>query len=307
MIDCLKRDPDVGVIIGRFQVHQLHSGHRELIDKVVAKHRKVIILLGVSPIPCSPQNPLDFEARKKMIEKDYPSATILYVNDHPSDEYWSKTVDATIRTILGPMQDAAIYGSRDSFIVHYSGRFPVVELVATPGSITGTMERTEIGQYAGDSPEWRAGAIWASQQCYPTVYPVVDIAIFRKNGQELLLGRKPGETQWRLPGGFADPTTEGGFDQDALREAKEETGLDVHGLTYVCSAPIDDWRYRSGLHKIKTCLFYGFVSDNDVAVAADDLAEIAWFDRGFLPPLSGGSIAPFHRKLVERAIRELKK
>jgi len=279
----------------------------ELIQSVVFSYNKVIGLIGVSPLPCSPSDPLDFEARKKMIEKAFPSLILIPIYDHPSDEIWSKNVDQAIRGLIGPTQTVAIHGSRDSFIDYYTGSFPVIQMEATPGSITGTQDRTEIGQYAGDSPEWRAGAIWASQQCYPTVYPTVDVAVFRKDGKELLLGRKPGETFWRLPGGFADPSCAGGFDKDAARELEEETGLNVSHLTYVTSALIDDWRYSSGPHCIKTSLFYGKVFDSVEGEARDDLAEIKWFNRGWLPPLSGGIVAPFHRELVMKAISKYNK
>lgn len=37
---------DCGVIVGRFQVAELHEGHRALIEGVMGRHKKVIILLG---------------------------------------------------------------------------------------------------------------------------------------------------------------------------------------------------------------------------------------------------------------------
>ena len=43
---------DVGVIVGRFQVPELHFAHRDLIESVMAKHGKTIIVLGLSPL-CS--------------------------------------------------------------------------------------------------------------------------------------------------------------------------------------------------------------------------------------------------------------
>lgn len=61
----LKEDISTGVIIGRFQVPFLHQVHKELIETVVNNHNKTIIILGVSPIPCTIRNPLDFEGRKK--------------------------------------------------------------------------------------------------------------------------------------------------------------------------------------------------------------------------------------------------
>ena len=72
---------DVGVIVGRFQVPSLHEAHRELIQSVVNKHPRTIIFLGVSPVPTSRNNPLDFETRRRMIQDEFPEVEILYIKD----------------------------------------------------------------------------------------------------------------------------------------------------------------------------------------------------------------------------------
>ena len=41
---------DVGIIVGRFQVADLHPAHIDLIETVVKAHKRVHILLGVSPL-----------------------------------------------------------------------------------------------------------------------------------------------------------------------------------------------------------------------------------------------------------------
>jgi len=63
---------DVGIIIGRFQVHQLTQAHKELIQFVIDRHTKVVIFLGLSPLLVTRNNPLDFESRKQMILKEFP-------------------------------------------------------------------------------------------------------------------------------------------------------------------------------------------------------------------------------------------
>ena len=40
---------DVGIIVGRFQVDELHDAHVDLIQYVFDQHPKVIIFLGLSP------------------------------------------------------------------------------------------------------------------------------------------------------------------------------------------------------------------------------------------------------------------
>ena len=122
---------DVGIVIGRWQIHELHEAHRDVIDTVRAKHDRVLIFVGLSPLRNTSRNPLDFNTRKKMIQETYPDIEVYYVEDNPSDKVWSKNLDREIEKWLKPFQKAVIYGSRDSFIPHYSGRYPVVELEAT--------------------------------------------------------------------------------------------------------------------------------------------------------------------------------
>ena len=39
----------VGVIVGRWQVPDLHAAHKELIQQVLDKHPRVIIFVGLAP------------------------------------------------------------------------------------------------------------------------------------------------------------------------------------------------------------------------------------------------------------------
>ena len=290
---------DCGVIIGRFQVAELHVGHRELIDNVLSRHKKVVILLGISPLTNSINNPLDFESRKQMICSAYPSVTVLYVKDVNNDDLWSKTVDATIRTVLSPTQTALLYGSRDSFIKHYSGRFDTYEL-PTEHIKSGTELRQEIGREAKDSADWRAGVIWASRNRFPTSYQTVDIAVFNPDYTQLLLGQRSTESAWRLIGGFADPTSPS-LEDDARREAMEEAGIKLDNLAYVRSFVVDDWRYLNEPDCVKTALFIATTA-TEQPEGNDDIARVCWFDRTELDPTDSWRIVPEHRTLVTHAL-----
>ena len=65
---------DVGVLVGRFQVPNLHPGHIELIQSVCEAHSKVLIFLGLAPTKATRNNPLDFESRKHMILEKFPTS-----------------------------------------------------------------------------------------------------------------------------------------------------------------------------------------------------------------------------------------
>lgn len=265
---------DVGVIVGRFQTPSLHQGHRDLIDHVCAAHAKVIIFLGVSPLWATKQNPLDFQSRAQMIRELYPEVIVQYIDDMSSDKLWSQKLDKQVGQLVTPAQSVVLYGSRDSFIAHYLGNRRTQELESAQ-VFSATAERKLIA--AGNTrttEDFRAGVIWATQTRYASVMPTVDVAIFWDNTlQEIVLGRKPNEELLRFVGGFVDPGKDGSLEDAARREASEETGLEVHGLDYIGSHRVDDWRYRAEPDKIITTLFAG-VRLWGHAVASDDLEEV---------------------------------
>lgn len=273
----------VGVIIARLQVAELHEAHKELIDTVLANHAKVMIFLGLSQVRGSINDPLDYQPRKQMLLEEYPhdkypNLTIGYIKDNRCDDSWSEKLDGQIQDIISPNDTVVLYGSRDSFLPHYKGKFDKRELQATR-QISGSEIRAKIAQAPQSNPQFRAGAIWASYQRYPTVYSTVDIAVFDPRERRILLARKPLEDGYRFVGGFIDPK-DNSFEEAALRELDEECGLTVSlkGLRYVGSEKVDDWRYaKNPSEKIMTHLYVGLYSMG-APRAADDIAEVRWFD-----------------------------
>lgn len=264
----------IGVIIARFQSPYLHEGHKDLINSVSNNHDKVIIVLGVSPVRGSRKNPLDFHTREKMIKKGYPDTVVLPLPDHPLDMRWSQNLDNLLADGF-PGEQFKLYGSRDSFIPYYRGKFDVTELPAS-GSHSASLIRDQISNKVMDSEEFRTGIIYAYSNTYSKVYPTVDIAVFRNNKSELLLGKKEIDNKWRLLGGFADPTDES-YEDAARRELTEECGpIEITDLKYEKSFRVNDWRYKSETDKIITCLFsMDYISGNPKG--SDDIGEVRWF------------------------------
>ena len=272
-----KLNADVGVIVGRFQVPELHDAHKDLIQTVVDNHPRVIIFLGLSPLKATANNPLDFKMRKQMIQKEFPDVDILFIKDVKGDDYWSKSLDGQINDIIGPMQSVTLYGSRDSFIKYYSGVYQTQEL-ESDRIISGTEIRRQVSRAHQDSKDFRAGVIWATLNQFPMTVSTVDIAIMdNTNGQlKILLGRKPNEDKYRFIGGFTDPTGNG-FEDDAKREVREETGLEVSDLQYIGNFHINDWRYRGEVNQIYTTFYVGYYTHGH-AKPNDDIEEVRWFN-----------------------------
>jgi len=275
--------PSYGVVVGKFQVNDLHDGHMELFRQVRARHSGVIVFVGVHPAGLTKNHPLDFPTRKAMIQAKFPEFTVLPLMDTKEDESWSKALDAAIATVV-TFGDVTLYGGRDSFVPHYSGRYTPIELelpVETQ-KISGTMIRDEFANKVIESPEFRAGMIYAAAHLWPVLLPCVDIAIFNSDYTEVLLGRRETEKQWRFIGGHAEKK-HGSYETGARSEVLEEAGLDPNAMEYIGSAVIPDWRYNTPDRGVMTA-FFATTMMSMSAKAGDDIDEVKWFKVDKLKP-----------------------
>jgi bifunctional NMN adenylyltransferase/nudix hydrolase len=292
-----------GVIIARFQTPYLHEGHKYILNEIRSKHNKVVVVLGVSPVKGSRRNPFDFYTREKLLKQYSPELMVLPLSDHPSDETWSKQLDALLKNTF-PQESFILYGSRDCFIPYYSGQLQVVALPEL-GEHSSTAIRNENSDKVPDTTDFRMGINYAYQNTYAKVYATVDIAVLKDRDTQVLLGKKHNAPQWRFPGGFSDPTDDN-YEAAARRELQEECGdIEINELKYVGSAKIDDWRYRSEEDKIITLFFKTqWVFGN--AKASDDLKELAWFPvKELNAMMQNGSIAKEHHVLVNMLLKNL--
>jgi len=276
----MKKDKtyDIGVIIGRFQIHELHVAHKKLIEHVLENHQKVILFLGVSPAINTRKNPLDFVSRKAMIEEMYGHriTTILPINDKRNDAHWAKEVDGKIREIF-PLGSVVLYGSKDSFIPHYEpyGKFDTCELEPET-MISATEVREKVKNEVLRSKEFRAGMIYAANSTFPFNYVTIDVAILDGNGN-VLLGKKPLEKEFRFVGGFTD-ITDTCFEHTVKREAMEETGLEIGDIQYLSSHRVQDWRYTKEEDRSIITTFFKAKKIFGNEKADDDISELCWFD-----------------------------
>jgi bifunctional NMN adenylyltransferase/nudix hydrolase len=292
-----------GVILARFQTPYLHEGHVYLLQQIQAKHNKVVVVLGVSPVKGSRRNPFDYNTREKMLKQYSENLIILPLPDHASDKAWSLQLDTLLQDTF-PEESFVLYGSRDCFIPYYSGRLATEELPEL-GHHSATALRDAYADKTLVSEDFRIGINYAYHSVYPKVYPTVDIAVVKDNATWVLMGQKPGMDQWRFPGGFTDPEDDS-YEVAALRELKEECGdLETGKITYIGSAKIDDWRYRSEADKIITSFYKAeYVSGN--IQAKDDLVHIDWIRVDSLQQMiQDGRIVREHIPLIQLFLQSL--
>jgi ADP-ribose pyrophosphatase YjhB (NUDIX family) len=123
---------------------------------------------------------------------------------------------------------------------------------------------------------------------YKNPVPTVDIIIETDSAAIVLIQRKNEPHGWALPGGFVDYGES--LESAAVREAKEETSLDVSlcSQLHTYSDPERDPRQ----HTISTV----FVAvANGQPVAGDDAAHAAVFKENDLPE----NIVFDHRQIIE--------
>ncbi len=112
---------------------------------------------------------------------------------------------------------------------------------------------------------------------YRSPFPTVDI-IIEVEGGIVLIQRKNPPHGWALPGGFVDYGES--LETAAIREAKEETSLDVELVSQLGAYSDPDRDPRQ--HNI-SIVFVARAKGTGAPRAADDAVDIGIFDKDSLP------------------------
>lgn len=112
----------------------------------------------------------------------------------------------------------------------------------------------------------------------------VAVFITRPDGQLLLIERAkdPGRGKLAPPGGFIDL---GETAENAVqRETREEVGLELEDLRFVCSHP-NAYLYADVTYPVLDLFFSAHVSAAAEARALDDVTAVRWLNPGELVPM----------------------
>ncbi|MCA1944975.1 MAG: NUDIX hydrolase [Desulfovibrio sp.] len=135
-------------------------------------------------------------------------------------------------------------------------------------------------------------------QAFRNPTPTVDVVIFDPARGVLLIERKNPPAGWALPGGFVDEGET--VEAAAIREAREETGLEVvlTDLLGVYSDPARDPRK----HTMST-VFIGQAVDPTAFTAGDDAGAARFFPLGAWPAV----VAFDHLRILEDFLARLRR
>jgi 8-oxo-dGTP pyrophosphatase MutT (NUDIX family) len=132
------------------------------------------------------------------------------------------------------------------------------------------------GRPRGPQP---GGDLFACDACGFVLHfnPAVSVAAFveRADGRLLLIRRAkaPAKGALALPGGFVDI---GEIVEHAVaREVREEVGLELHQIRYLCSET-NDYLYKEVLYPVADLYFSARAIDPDRAAALDDVESVVW-------------------------------
>lgn len=158
----------IGIIIGRFQVPELHPGHLHLIKSALENFDEVHIVVGVTKgDKLDKRNPLPYEAREIMLLDSFPElfGKLHTIEDIGNWPVWVETLDRDILDRIAEEGQVVIVGSRDSVATHYKeygGKFDTATIEPLEDfSGTGAREEIKNNYHPIWHKEARRVAVWA--------------------------------------------------------------------------------------------------------------------------------------------------
>ena len=103
----------------------------------------------------------------------------------------------------------------------------------------------------------------------------VRLLIFNSKGEVILFKSHKWPDQYVLSGGHVELGES--LEETAIREAKEETGLDIHDLEFIC---FQQFIYDPAFWKPRHFIFFNFAckTDDSNVTLNDEAEEFVWID-----------------------------
>lgn len=292
---------DIGILVARFQVDELHKGHLHVIEQVVKNHDKVIIFLGVTEFTGLRNNALDFSTRKYMIQEKYPDINILPIPNNRDNTEWAKKLDERIREVY-KHGDVLLYGGRDSFIPHYikgGGIFDTTEIDSIP-EYSGTDIRNKISKKEKKSKDFRTGVIFNAYNTHSRVFINVSGVIISNDGKKVLMEKRIGESKFRFIGDMLRPKHES--TETALKSIiRNRVGMnfELNKGKILFSQKINDWRLRDEQDSMMVIL-HEFVHSYGGIIPGQGVDKLKWFSFDELKELE---IMEEEQKILEKYLK----
>ncbi|GHT89978.1 ADP-ribose pyrophosphatase [Betaproteobacteria bacterium] len=314
---------DIAVLIGRFQ--PFHNGHAAVLRQALKLAGRVLVVVGSAHQARTPKNPFFWEERAAMIADTLPAdlrARVAFVpmRDYYDDRRWSAAVAQGVREAAAQYENTdakriVLTGFDKDASTYYLNLFPHWAFHAVHRQ--GDIDASRVRQlYFADGATNALAALlpdvvarflqdWAHSADYAAlcrdqqtllqyrqrwgngIFVTVD-AVVTVAAHVLLIrrGNPPGQGLWALPGGFLEVRER--LLRGALRELKEETGLDVPETT-LRKVAVFDHPDRSQRARIITHAHWFDLGDSMETLpeiqGADDASEARWIPLAELPAL----------------------
>ena len=313
---------DAVILIGRFQ--PFHNGHAALLAQALKIADRALVVLGSSFRAPNAKNPFTWEERAAMITASFngiDARRIIFVpiRDYYDDARWAAAVEEGVRVAMEkhghPTPRLALAGFHKDASSNYLKLFPQWPFIASERQ--GDVDATPIRELYFDNCEtaWASAKIpsavalyleyWRTQPAFAAMReehetieadkqewglgPFITLdAVVTVAGHVLLVRRRnpPGKGLWAIPGGFLEGRER--LLQGAIRELKEETGLDIADAELARAfraVSVFDHPDRSPRGRVITHAHWFDLSLPALpsVAGADDAAEACWFPIADLP------------------------